>query len=285
VKLPSTIGPPLGLGTGASDVAVEGGTLYFTMGGNPPNLAEFFGPKAKLFNDLSMAKPLERIAELGVFEAKRNPDEDIVESNPYSLARVEGGTLVSDAAGNSLIFVPDGGRPKVVATFPTQELEAPDGTVIDAHAVPNTVTVGPDGAYYVGQLTGFPFTPEVSRVWRIEPDARKVACDAAATTGECTLYADGLTAIIDIAFGPDGKLYVLEIAKGGLLPVLGEEEREPAALVGALLRMDGPDTFTEVASEGLVMPGGLAISAEGRMFVTNYGTFPAKGQVVEVIPA
>jgi hypothetical protein len=285
VKLPSTIGPPLGLGFGASDVVVEDGTLFFTMDGNPPNLADFFGPKAKLFNDLSKAKPLERLAELGVFEAKRNPDEDVVESNPYSLARVEGGTLVADAAGNSLIYVPDGGRPKVVATFPTKELEAPDGTMIDAHAVPNTVTVGPDGAYYVGELTGFPFTPEVSRVWRIEPDARKVACDAAATTGECTLYADGLTAIIDIAFGPDGKLYVLEMAKDGLGAVLGAEEPAPEALTGALLRMDGPDTFTEIVSEGLVMPAGLAISAEARMFVTNYGIFPAKGQVVEVIPA
>jgi hypothetical protein len=46
--------------------------------------------------------------------------------------------------------------------------------------------------------------------------------------------------------------------------------------------MDGT-TFTEIASEGLVTPAGLAIGADGRIFVTNYGIFPGEGQVVEVI--
>jgi hypothetical protein len=133
----------------------------------------------------------------------------------------------------------------------------------------------------VGQLTGYPFTPGSSRVWRIEPDARGAACDAAATDGPCTLYADGLTAIIDIAFGPDGTFYVLEIAKNGVLALEGGEPTEED-LVGALLRMDG-DTFTEIASEGLVTPTGLVISGEGRMFVTNFGIFPGQGQVVEVV--
>ena len=284
VKLPSVAGKDGFAATGATDVAVEGGgTFFITMGGAPPNLASVFGPKAKLYNDLVTAKPLERIAELGVYEAKRNPADDIIESNPYSVARVEGGTLVADAAGNTLLFVPDGGKPKVVATFPTQELEAPDGTMVDAHAVPNTVTVGPDGDYYVGQLTGFPFTLGASRVWHIEAGTRKAACDAAATTGACTLFADGLTAIIDIAFGPTGSLYVLEIAKNGILG-LESEDPAPEDMQGALLRMDGPDTFTEIASEGLVTPAGLAIATDGGIFVTNYGIFPGDGQVVEVIP-
>jgi sugar lactone lactonase YvrE len=252
------------------------------MGGAPPNVVEVFGPDAKWFNDLAMAKPLAKIADLGKYEAKHDPAGDGIDSNPYAVARVDGGTIVADAGGNDLLFVADGGKPKLVATFPTQDLEDPDGNVIPAQAVPNTVTVGPDGAWYVGQLTGYPFTPGASRVWRIDPEARGVACDAAATTGPCTLFAEGLTAIIDIAFGPDDKLYVLEIAKNGVLALEGGDP-SPEDLVGALLRMDGPTTFTEIASEGLVTPAGLAIGADGRMFVTNYGIFPSDGQVVEVV--
>jgi hypothetical protein len=268
VTLPSGAGEDGFGATGASDVAYEDGTFYIAMGGAPPNAAE--APAGRqVVQRLATAKPLERIVDLGNFEAKHDPDGGGVDSNPYAVARVEGGTIVTDAGGNDLILVPDGGRPQLVATFPTQDLDDPDGNTIPAQAVPNTVTVGPDGAWYVGQLTGYPFTVGTSRVWRIEPDARDVACDAAATSGPCTLYADGLTAIIDIAFGTDGKLYVLEIAKNG---VLGLESGEPTDedLVGALLRMDGADTFTEIASEGLVTRRGSR-SRSTAMFVTNYG--------------
>ncbi len=279
VRLPSVSDNKAGIATsGASDVALEAGKYYVAMGEAPPGLPRVFGDEARWFNDLVRAKPLERLAELGRFEAKHNPANDVIESNPYSVARVDGGTLVADAAGNSLILVPDEGRPSVVATFPTQELQAPDGSTIDAHAVPNALKVGPDGAYYVGQLTGFPFTLGSSRVWRIEAGTTGAACDAEATTGPCTLYAEGLTALIDIAFGPDDKLYVLEITKNGLL----QAEGEGGDFTGALLRMDGT-TFTEIASEGLIAPAGVVVSPEGRIFVTNYGIFPGQGQVVEVI--
>ncbi len=36
-------------------------------------------------------------------------------------------------------------------------LGLPPGTKIPMQAVPNSVVQGPDGAWYVGQLTGFPF--------------------------------------------------------------------------------------------------------------------------------
>ena len=41
---------------------------------------------------------------------------------------------------------------------PVQVPGAPPGATIQADPVPNTVVRGPDGAFYVGQLTGFPFT-------------------------------------------------------------------------------------------------------------------------------
>jgi hypothetical protein len=285
VKLPSIAGEDGFGAVGASDVAFEGGTMFIAMGGGPAAVeaVDMFGKQARPFYDLLSATPVDTIADLYKFESKHDPAGDGVDTNPYAVARVEGGTLVADAGGNDLLLVSDAGPREVVATFPTQDLVDPNGDTIPAQAVPNTVTVGPDGAWYVGQLTGYPFTPGTSRVWRIEPDARDVACDAAATTGPCTLFAEGLTAIIDIAFGPDDSFYVLEIAKNGVLALEGGSPT-PEDLQGALLRMDG-STFTEIASEGLVTPAGLAIGADGRMFVTNYGIFPGEGQVVEVIPA
>ena len=32
-----------------------------------------------------------------------------------------------------------------------------------------SVTVGPDGYWYVGELRGFPATPGTSQIWRIKP--------------------------------------------------------------------------------------------------------------------
>ena len=60
--------------------------------------------------------------------------------------------------------------------------------------VPTTVVVGPDGAYYVGQLTGFPFPVGGASVYRVAPG------------GEPEVYASGFTNIIDIGFGPDETL-------------------------------------------------------------------------------
>ena len=69
-----------------------------------------------------------------------------------------------------------------------------------AQAVPTTVTQGPDGAYYIGQLTGFPFAQGAANVYRLVP------------RGQPQVFASGFSSIIDIEFGADGSLYVLEIA-------------------------------------------------------------------------
>jgi hypothetical protein len=38
-----------------------------------------------------------------------------------------------------------------------------------AKTVPNSVAQGPDGAYYVGELTGVPFEAGAARVYRVVP--------------------------------------------------------------------------------------------------------------------
>ena len=79
--------------------------------------------------------------------------------------------------------------------------------VTQTDSVPTSVVVGPDGAYYVGELTGIPFAgPErdQSNIYRVEagqdPYHPTVFLDGSET---------GFNAIIDIAFKGRG-LYVLQ---------------------------------------------------------------------------
>jgi hypothetical protein len=147
------------------------------------------------------------VADTGAFEAQVDPAGDGTDegSNPFDLARLNGHrTLVADAAGNSLLVVDQKGSLDWVATFP-----AHDG----AQAVPTSVAIGSDGAYYVGELTGFPFPTGISRVWRIEPGTRHAACG---TSSACSIVVTGRTAIIDLQFGPDGRLYVAQLDDAGV---------------------------------------------------------------------
>src|SRR5690606_12626745 len=121
-----------------------------------------------------------------------------------------------------------------------------------------TVVRGPDGALYVGQLTGFPFPEGGARVYRVVPGQKP------------TVYASGFTNIIDIAFsGKD--LYVLEIAANGLLS--GDPQ-------GALIKVGKRNRHTTVLSEGLNMPGGLAIR-DGYAYVSNCSVCPGQGSVLK----
>jgi hypothetical protein len=127
------------------------------------------------------------------------------------VAVTSGGLAVTDAAGNTLLRVSANGAISTLAVFPGRMVDAPSflglppGTQIPMEAVPTSVVQGPDGAFYVGQLTGFPYPPGAARVYRVLPGQAP------------TIYAEGFTNIIDIGFSSDGTLYVLEIAHHGLL--------------------------------------------------------------------
>ena len=153
-----------------------------------------------------------KLADLQQYEVENDPagDGTAEGSDPFDLARMAGGkTLLADAAGNDLLVANDTGRIDWVATFPEQN---------GAQAVPTSVAIGPDGAYYVGELTGVPATLGLSRVWRVAPGTRHAHCG---TSPACSVVASGLTSIIDLAFGPDGKLYVAQLEDASWLALEG----------------------------------------------------------------
>jgi len=275
VGLPSLAGTDGSAASGPSDVAVnpDGNLTVVMQGVGTPADRKSLGASASAFGHLlgvsSTGKVLGAGADLTAFEAAANPDGGAIDSDPYAITIAGSTVYVAEAAGNFVASVGNGGGPiKVQAVFPTRpedapaDLGLPAGTKIPMESVPNALATGPDGSVYVGELTGFPFVSGEARVFKLVPG------------GEPKVVATGFTNIIDVAVGPDGTMYVLEIAKNGLLA-----EGLP---VGQLTKVAPDGTKTMIASDGLIAPAGLALGADGYLYVSNKGILPGIGEVVKI---
>jgi hypothetical protein len=258
---------------GATDVIVNGKHVTGSLGGGGGSVERAaLGPNAALFDTVIKIDPWSGkvwpFVDLAAYETANNPDGGAIDSDAYGLAQVHGGFDVADAAGNDVLGVTYHKQISTLAVFPNVQVLAPPfltlppGTMIPMEAVPTTVAVRPkDPNIYVGQLTGFPFPPGAASVWGVRPDGSKF------------VYASGFTNIIDIAWGPKGSLYVLEIASNGLL------SGDPT---GALVKVWPNGTQTVVASTGLSAPTAVAIAHNGEVFVTNNGTSAGTGEVLDL---
>lgn len=197
------------------------------------------------------------------------------ESNPYGLAvHPTGDALVADAAGNDLLRVSPDGDATTVARFDVESISTnhiPDPTLprrIDAEAVPTSVTIGPDGWIYVGELKGFPFRPRTSHIWRIDPNADGVLCSVNDRAAGCSHIRGRFTAINDIAFNRrNAALYVYQLAADGVLAF--EEGFETGNFPPAvLLRVKG-DERTRLGVRRLSQPGGVVVARDGKVYVTD----------------
>jgi hypothetical protein len=268
--LPSIAAPDGSQAIGPSDVTFQDGRLVFTVGlGADPAVRAGLPASGRNHGWLlrqSGHQHVSRIADIAGFEARNNPDGGVPDSNPNSVLATSSGYVVADAGGNSLLRVSSKGKISTIAVFPDTMVDAPPflglppGTRIPMQAVPTSVVRGPDGAYYVGQLTGFPFVPGAAKVYRVVPGhAPKVV-------------ASGFTNVIDLAFDRHGSLYVLEIFANGLL------SGDPT---GALIKVNHNGSHRTVMSTGLITPGGLAIK-DGAAYVTNCSTCAGTGQVLRI---
>jgi hypothetical protein len=271
--------------TGPTDVALLGrGTLSVTMGlGGNEDVREAIHP---LFGTLLRVLPNGKAsiaADIVAYEEDADPDGEGADSNPYGVTIApDGSRLVADAGANALFRVRANGSISTVATFgrlapapfvpPScfnqlpPEFQAalpPAGTPIPPQSVTTSVVVGPDGAAYVGLLTGFPFARDAADVYRV--DLR---------TGAVTNVTAGidLSYITGIAFGPDGALYVVEFTQAGLLDaeICGDETP------GAVWKIQG-GSKTKVVDAPL--PTDVAVAADGSVYVTVLSILPGAGQV------
>ena len=268
---------------GPHGITVLGADHVFVTNGGPTEPKDASGapisrdtlaaqnPVADLFGRLLLIKhhgKIRKIADIWAFERDVNPDATVgnpaIDSNPVDVLFDRGRFVVADAGGNAIDVVKHRGRVSNLAVFANRLVPNPfGGPDIPMQAVPTSVVEGPDHQYYVSQLTGFPFPPGAANVYRVDP-----------RTGAVTVFASGFTNIMDLAFGKNGTLYVLEIDHDGLLS---------GSTDGGLFAVsrDGTKRQIVLPAGKLTMPGGIAVGKDG-LYVTNKAGSPGGGEVLRI---
>jgi hypothetical protein len=261
---------------GASDIAFTGSqkfVLSVGLGGSDEFRAGF-GAQGALLGTLVTGKlrhgGFSLFADVLANEAVANPDGTDIDSNPVGLVRQGEGYIVADAGGNAVVRASHKGTFSTITALPPGSalappfLGLPPGTQIPTDAVPTSVVRGPDGAYYISQLTGFPFEQGDANIWRVVPGQA------------ATVYASGLTNLTDLAFASDGSLYAVEIASTGLLnaPIGGLP-------IGALVKITpGASQHTTVAGN-LRAPYGVALT-QSVAYVSTCAVCAGGGEVIKI---
>lgn len=240
-------------------------TVAFGTLGNKP-YRESLGPGAALLGQvarISGSGRVKPVADVLTFQDNLHPGH--IESNPFGVLRGSFGTLVVNAGGpgtnrgNDLLKVKPNGTITEIAQFPERPSITDPTRMI--RAVPTSVAQGPDGAFYVGELSGAPFFPGEARVWRVVPGQQP------------TVHAQGFTTIVDLGFDERGRLIVLQTSNDPFDTLQD----------GTLIRVEPDGTRTTLASEGLTNPGGVAIVSPGVFYVTTrLATASGEGALVKV---
>jgi streptogramin lyase len=287
-ELPSVTEEAIGEVTGPSAIAYGHGQEAVTIddflvnkdGGNsllPRPFASAFGTLRLISHGKGKAVDLAAFAAAhpqSAYSLGTVPGEVAYDSDPYDVIAYRGGWVVADAGANDLLYVSATGQVSMLARFPAVAEQVPAGVfgnptpiTVDAQAVPTSVAIGPDGALYVSLLRGVPSDPGTADIYRVLPGHQP------------EIWARGLTSVTAIAFDRHGRLLATEFNTGGLL--------SPPAVPGALVRIsDNGHTVTTLPVPGLYQPTGVAVSAGGTVYVSNYGdstaTSSQPGEIVKV---
>jgi hypothetical protein len=259
--------------TALQDIAFNSaGELFGVMGlgGTPTHRAEI-GAAGESFGQLvrvplGNGPELEPMTDLVAYEASANPDGREINSNPFDLIVTSTGFVVADAGANALVNVTAAGDISTLAVLPTRPNPLPFGPPV-FESVPTAVALGPDNAYYVGELTGFPFLQGAANVYRLDP-----------LTNEVSIAYSGFTNIVDVTFDNEGNLFVLQISTNGLASPTGPGP-------GQLIKIEaGTGERTTIVSDGLNFPGKVVAAPDGSLYVSNMTTSPSGGEVLHISP-
>lgn len=296
--LPSIAGANGNRARGPNDISFQGrGGAYVTIGleADPrirtalPALPDLAG--LATLAHVSASGEWRLISDLGAFEIANNPDGGInldgspnIDSDPYGILALPGERIITEAGANVLLREDANGEVSLLATFPCRGSVpprpsfAPKQFNATTDSVPTTVVIGPDGALYIGELTGVPFVDGKANIYRLDPEAE---IPHAFTLGEA--FLSGFKMILDMAFDDDGTLYVLEHATGAV----------QQTGLGVLIRVvpdknqfDLRDQYTKGTRStvigNLVRPTSVAIGPDHELYVTNRGLTAGGGEVIRI---
>lgn len=258
---------------GASDVDMRGNRISVLVGGmaGAASARDLLPEEYAAFGTLQTGRlrwapldgdDLRLTADLLAHEVATNPDgNEPPDSNAVGLAALGSDRwAVTDAGGNSLMIVNRDGE-RTLAVFPNGA-PAPDPFggpgMIPPQAVPTDVVVGPDGAYYVSQLTGFPFPTGASTIWRVTRH------------GDVSAYATGLTMVTSLAW-KGRTLYAVQLDDGNFFD----------GHVGSLREITRGGDVHEAVVDGLPAPYGVAIRGSSA-YITLDSISSGGGSVVRV---
>lgn len=265
-RLPSLAAKNGSAAIGPSDVIPYGRhRIAFTMGlGGDPKLRQDLPRKGRLMAMLLAATirgghqdgALRRLRDLGAFEAQANPHDEAVDTNPTALVRKKRNFLITDAGGNDWLRVHRSGKVDVLALFPDRSFSGSP----QFEAVPTSVAKGPDGAYYISQLTGFPYPVGAANIYRAIPGQAP------------TVYASGLTNVTDLGWH-SGTLYAVQIADAGLA--------SGGPPMGSLRQIVPGGTQHPAVVSDLFAPYGVTFRGSNA-YVTACSVCPNDGEVLSV---
>jgi hypothetical protein len=246
--LPSIMLAEPGWVFGVTDVATLNGQVYaLTSGSGDPNM-----PNGVY--SVGADGTLTSVADLGGWSTQNPPKFTAPDYDPSgNFFDLEAGTdrlWITEAVGGRLLTVTPDGTIALVADLS------------ESHMVPDGLALDGKGGAYVGFETTPPYTDGSSKVIHVAADGAMM--DA----------WTGLTAVTDIAMGPDGVLYAAEMGTGNSdqAPFLTPNS-------GKVVRQSGPDSSEDVVTN-VPYPAFIGFDSAGLLYLDypGFGTPENRGE-------
>jgi hypothetical protein len=241
-------GGPFAAGLHGVSVAPDG-SVFAVSGSSTPQDVKSFPPPVKRqagrvfsvsggeFSAVARVDRLEHRRNLDNVKGDRN-------SNPYAVLALADRQIVVDAGANAVLEVRDG-QVSLLALIPNRR----NGR---RQSVPSSIALGPDGAYYVGELAESSGKGK-ARVWRVPAEG-----------GTATVYRSGFTTISGVAFDSAGNMFVTEMFVN-------------RRFGGRVVRVAPDGGRTVLAGvKKLTAPTGAAVDSTGAVYVSNFSVLPRK---------
>lgn len=238
--------------SGVADIDFIGSSLYAVTAGGGCSHGNPDAPNSVL--KVNADGTTTRVADLSAYVkshpvAKPDLDDYEPDGDFFSMIQAGGNLYAVEANRGELIKItPDGQVSRVV-----------DFSATMGHIVP-TVVAYRDGNFYVSNLGTFPITKN-SKVFKVTP------------SGEISVVASGLSAVLGLAFDSKGQMYALEMST--------VENSGPVPGSGMIVRITASGGLETVAS-GLFFPTEMTFGPDGQLYVSNMGFGPPVGQIVKV---